>query len=140
MTQVLLATDADWLAEQVFAAIGEPGTTISRIKEGRDITKAAIQVKPDLVLLDMQIGTKGGIASCIDLRADQDMDRVQDCKIMMLLDRDDDRWLARTAGADGWLIKPLSAFTMARAIRQVLAGENYFEGEADTSVAAANAG
>ena len=47
----------------------------------------------------------------------------------MLLDRDADRWIARQADADGWLIKPLDAFRLRRAALACLNGESVFEGE-----------
>ena len=129
VTQVLLATDADWLYDEVSAALAEPGTTVSRITEGRDVSAVAGELHPDLVLLDLQIGTKGGVAACIDLRHDIAMGRADDTKVLMLLDRDADRWLAREADADGWLIKPLDPFRLRRAALACLAGESVFEGE-----------
>ena len=47
----------------------------------------------------------------------------------MLLDRDADRWIARQADADGWLIKPLDAFRLRRAALATIAGESVYEGE-----------
>ncbi len=129
VTHVLLATDADWLFDEVSAALAEPGTTVSRITEGRDVGQAVIQLEPDLVLLDLQIGTKGGVASCIDLRHDIAEGRSKQTKVLMLLDRDADRWIARQADADGWLIKPLDAFRLRRAALATIAGESVFEGE-----------
>lgn len=129
MTNVLLATDADWLFDEVSAALAEPGTTVSRISEGRDVSQAVSQLEPDLVLLDLQIGTKGGVASCIDLRHDIAEGRSKQTKVLMLLDRDADRWIARQADADGWLIKPLDAFRLRRAALAAIAGESVFEGE-----------
>ena len=129
MTNVLLATDADWLFDEVSAALAEPGTVVSRITEGRDVSDAVSQLEPDLVLLDLQIGSKGGVASCIDLRHDIAMGRSKPTRVMMLLDRDADRWIARQAEADGWLIKPIDAFRLRRAAMQCIAGESIFEGE-----------
>lgn len=129
VTNVLLATDADWLFDEVSAALAEPGTTVSRITEGRDVSQAVSQLEPDLVLLDLQIGTKGGVASCIDLRHDIAEGRSKQTKVLMLLDRDADRWIARQANADGWLIKPLDSFRLRRAALAAIAGESVFEGE-----------
>ena len=129
MTEVLLATDADWIFDEVSAALAEPGTTVSRITEGRDVGAAVSELNPDLVLLDLQIGTKGGVAACIDLRHDIAMGRAAPTKVLMLLDRDADRWIARQADADGWLIKPLDAFRLRRAALACVAGEAVFEGE-----------
>lgn len=135
VTNVLLATDADWLFDEVSAALAEPDTMVSRITEGRDVGEVVSQLEPDLVLLDLQIGTKGGVAACIDLRHDIAMGRSKPTKVLMLLDRDADRWIARQADADGWLIKPLDAFRLRRAAMACIAGESIFEGEPIAAVA-----
>jgi len=139
VTQVLLATDADWLFDEVSAALSEPGTTVSRIREGRDVSAAVGQLNPDLVMLDLQIGTKGGVAACIDLQHDMAEGRAEPCKVLMLLDRDADRWIARQAGSDGWLIKPLDSLRLRRAALAALAGETVYEGEPEPVVEAVEA-
>jgi two-component system nitrate/nitrite response regulator NarL len=140
VTNVLLATDADWLFDEVSAALAEPGTTVSRITEGQDVGQAVRQLEPDLVLLDLQIGTKGAVASCIDLRHDIAEGRSKETKVLMLLDRDADRWIARQADADGWLIKPLDAFRLRRAALATIAGESVYEGEPVVAVEEGPAG
>ncbi len=137
MTQVLLATDADWLYDEVSAALCSPDTSVARISDSHEIGNVADQLDADLVVLDLQIGSKGGVAACIDLRHDIAMGRLDPTKVIMLLDRDADRWLARQADADGWLIKPLDSFRLRRVAKAVLAGEKVFEGE---PVAVANEG
>ena len=48
----------------------------------------------------------------------------------MLLDRQADVFLARRSGADGWVVKPLDAFTLRRAATAILEGEGPGEGDA----------
>lgn len=129
MTSVLLATDADWIFDEVAAALCNANTTVSRIRKGREVTAVMPELIPDLVVLDLQIGTKGGVATALDLRHDADAGRIPHTKVLMLLDRDADRWLARQAKADGWLVKPIDAFRLRRAANAVLAGETFFEGD-----------
>ena len=42
--------------------------------------------------------------------------------MLLLLDRDADRFLAKEAEADGWLVKPLDSFRLRRAAATLLAG------------------
>ena len=49
--------------------------------------------EPDLVILDMQIGNMGGIAVAIDLRLEESAGRLPDVPILLLLDREADRFL-----------------------------------------------
>ena len=68
MAYVLLATDADWIADEVAAAIAGPEHTVGRIRAGEHVTTAVRELEPDVVILDLQIGNMGGIATCMDLR------------------------------------------------------------------------
>ena len=129
MPGLLLVTDADWLFDEVSAALCGGGTTVSRIHDGSQLRPAVSQLNPDLVILDMQSGSMGGIANCLDLRLEAGAGRLPETKMLLLLDRDSDRWLAREAKADGWMVKPLDSFRLRRAANAILAGEAYFENE-----------
>lgn len=120
---VLLATNVDSIAEQVFAALVDDDTTVSRVRAGVDVRPAVAKIKPDLVVLDLQIGNMGGVAASLDLRLEAGAGRVPDTRILMLLDRDDDRWLAKQAKADDQLVKPLDAFALRRAAAALLADD-----------------
>ena len=88
MASVLLATDADWIFDEVDAALVErrdhgvpgapPATTCS---------PAIKEVEPDLVILDLQIGNMGGMATCMTIRHEEGADRLPITAVLMLLDR-----------------------------------------------------
>ncbi|MEZ5246547.1 MAG: hypothetical protein R2707_15720 [Acidimicrobiales bacterium] len=122
MTDILLATDADWLVDDVEAALGG-AHLIHRVRRGIDVVPAIREVDPALVLLDLQIGNMGGVASCIAVKQRVGMGDLDDRPVLLLLDRDVDVYLAREAEADGWLVKPLDAFGTLRAVEAALAGE-----------------
>lgn len=82
---------------------------------------------PELVILDLQTGNQGGMATCMELRLEQDMGRIPDFPILMLLDRDDDVFLAKRAASDGWLIKPVEPFRLRQAVKALLEGGTYFQ-------------
>jgi DNA-binding NarL/FixJ family response regulator len=46
----------------------------------------------------------------------------------MLLDREADVHMARRSGANGWIIKPLDALRLRKAVNAVVAGGCYAEG------------
>ena len=83
---------------------------------------------PDLVVLDLQIGTMGGMAVTMDLRLEESGGRLPHVPVLMLLDRTADVFLARRAGAEGWLIKPLDSLRLRRAASTLLSGGNVHEG------------
>ena len=128
MPRVLLATDADWIHEEVDAAIAGDDIEVFRVRHGVEVLPAVHAAAPDLVILDMQIGNMGGMASCMNLRLDESVGRLEHVQVLMLLDRDADAFLAERCGADGWIIKPLDALRLARAATSLLDGEPWTEG------------
>jgi DNA-binding response OmpR family regulator len=131
MSEVLLATDADWVHDEVDAALGDADTTVTRVSAGRDVLPAVKNSDPDLVLLDLQIGNMGGMATCLSLRLEEGAGRLDRRPVLMLLDRPQDVYLGRRSDAEGWLVKPLDAFRLRRAATALLEGGTWTEGVAD---------
>ena len=127
VTELLLATDAAWIFGEISSALADENTRVSRVSEGRDLLEAAKELNPDLVICDMQIGSMGGMAACRELRLESSAERLERQKVLLLLDRKADTYLARQADADGWLIKPLDAYRLGRAASALLNGNSYFE-------------
>ncbi len=125
---ILVATDADWVLDELHAALDEPGTTFTVCRDGRQVARAVAQRTPDLALLDLQIGSMGGMAVTMALKLDESAGTAPRVPAIMLLDRAADVHLAKRSGADGWLIKPLDALRVRRAARVVAAGGRVTEG------------
>lgn len=125
---VLLATDADWVIDDVTAALGGPDTSFTVCREGRLVSQLVAAGKVDVVIADLQIGTMGGMAVAMGLRLDESGGSVPHVPIVMLLDRAADVFLAQRSSADAWLIKPLDALRLRRAVNAAVAGGSYTEG------------
>lgn len=125
---VLLAADADWVINEVVAALGDAQTSLSIVRSGYDVSEAVKQHTPDIAVLDLQIGNMGGMAVTMALRLDESVDALPHVPVLMLLDRRADVNLARRSAADGWLIKPLDPLRLRRAAKAVAAGGTYVEG------------
>lgn len=138
---ILIATDADWIVDEVTAAIGGPETSFTVVREGRAVAKVVAERDPDLVVTDLQVGTMGGMAITMSLHLDESAGALPHVPVVMLLDRAADVYLAQRSEAESWLIKPLDALRLQRAVRATLAGELFREGlPAPTEPAAATAG
>ena len=132
---ILLATDADWIVDEVTAALGGPDTTFTVCRDGRLVAGLVKERVPDMAILDLQVGSMGGMAITMDLRLDESSGRAPHVPAVMLLDRPADVFLAQRSGADGWLIKPLDALRLRRALMAVTQGGTYFEGVPDAPTA-----
>ena len=122
MTKILVAADARWVRDQVRSAFVAPGQTVIEVTRGQDVRDTFGREEPDLVVLDLQIGNMGGVAAAIDLRLEESAARLPRATILLLLDREADRFLAKRADADGVLVKPVDAGTLRRAAKRLLAG------------------
>ena len=125
---ILLATDADWIVDEVTAALGGPDTSFTVCRDGRAVTGAAAERQPDLVIADLQVGSMGGMAISLALRNDESVGASPRVPILMLLDRVADVYLAQRSHADAWLIKPLDALRLSRAALAAINGDGLFEG------------
>ncbi len=134
MPDVLLATDADWIHDEVEAALGGDHVVV-RVRRGADVPGEVARLQPALAVLDLQIGNMGGMATCMALRLDAGAGRLPHVPVLMLLDRRDDVFLARRSEADGWMIKPLDGFRIRRAATALLSGGTWVEGVPDDAPA-----
>jgi DNA-binding response OmpR family regulator len=125
---VLIATDADWIVDEVTAALSGDDVTFVVCRDGRAVSDQVAERQPDLAVLDLQIGSMGGMAVTMALRLDESAGALPHVPVLMLLDRRADVHLARRSAAEGWLVKPLDALRIRHAAHAVLAGEGYAEG------------
>jgi len=104
-----------------------PDTTVRAVGTATTVAAHVATERPDLVILDMQIGTMGGIATCLDLRLEEGAGRLPRVAVLILLDRRADVFLARRSQAEGWVVKPLDPMRLRRAIRELLAGRTWYD-------------
>jgi DNA-binding response OmpR family regulator len=132
VSTVLIATDADEVFDEVDAALSGTDTAVDRVTTGDAVLAVVRDTDPDLVVLDLQIGNMGGMATCMNLRLEEGGGRLGPQQVLMLLDRTADVFLARRSGADGWLLKPVDALRLRRAADAVLSGGTWTEGSSDS--------
>ena len=125
---ILIATDAQWVLNEIQAVFGSSSTTIQVVTNGRLVSPAVAERTPDIAILDMQVGSMGGMAITMDLRLDYSSGALPNVPILMLLDREADVHMARRSGANGWIIKPLDALRLRKAVNAIVAGGCYAEG------------
>jgi DNA-binding response OmpR family regulator len=131
MTTILVAADARWVRDQVRAAFVGPDQEVVELTRGQDVRDAYAELDPELVVLDLQIGNMGGIATALDLRNEESGGRVPRARILLLLDRKADEFVARRADVDLTLVKPVDAGILRRAAAPLLAAAAAERADAD---------
>lgn len=123
---VVIASDEAWVREEVRSVLsGRPDVQVREVASGAEAVAAVRADEPDLVVLDLQMGNMGGMATCLELRLDESAGRLDHVAVLMLLDRRADVFLARRAEAEGFVIKPLDPIRLRRAITALLDGGRY---------------
>jgi len=115
--KLLLVTDTTWVHNDVAASL-PPGWTM-QVTDSRVAVAAAAQHQPSVMLVDLQVGSMGGFAV---VRAIKDAIALGDLvptKLVLLLDRQADRFLVNRSGADGALVKPFTAQQLRAVLTEV---------------------
>jgi DNA-binding response OmpR family regulator len=123
VSTILVAADAQWVRDLVKSACTAPDQTVIEVTRGQDVRDLVGDRSPELVILDMQIANMGGLAVAIDLRLEGAAGRIPDVSILLLLDREADRFLAKRVDADAELVKPVDPGTLRRTVDRLLARE-----------------
>jgi DNA-binding response OmpR family regulator len=125
--EILIATDATRVYDEIRSVIEGDGTTVRWVRRGEDVREAMNADPADLAIVDMQIGTMGGIAICLDLKLESDAGRLEPRPVLLVLDRRPDVFLARRSGAEGWIIKPLDPIRLRKAVAALLNGGSWHD-------------
>ncbi|MGH8988369.1 MAG: response regulator transcription factor [Acidimicrobiales bacterium] len=128
MARILVASDAPSVRRELASLTAADDVEVAEAPSGRDVVRMVLEDPPDLVVVDMQMGNMGGMAVCLELRLEESYLDIPHVPVLMLLDRRPDVFLARRAGAEGWLVKPLDPLRVRRATRRLLDGGTYHDG------------
>lgn len=134
MPLIYIVSDSQNLKNTITSALAGPGNELVELSSGKELMELLKEDKPDLVILDLQIGSMGATAITLDIRLEEGAGRIDPIKILVLLDRRADVFMTRRSGADGFLLKPITALKIKRAVKEVLE-KGKFE---DTAFAPAN--
>jgi DNA-binding response OmpR family regulator len=119
--KVLLVADEPWIRNEAIAALSETETVVREISVPREAAQVANEFEPDVVIVDLQVGSMGGMAVARALREAEFADDIPTTSIVLLLDRTADEFLARRAAADAWVVKPFTPQQLRAAIASATA-------------------
>lgn len=99
-------------------------TVVGEANDGQQAVEKVLEVKPDVVLMDIGLPTMDGIEATRAVK-----ERLPDLRVIMLTSHDSDRdvFAALAAGADGYCLKEVSGSQLAMAIRCVADGAAWLD-------------
>lgn len=109
MANVLLVADDIRVRDSVEAAVAGPRSKVITVTDPRDAVHQAADTELMAILVDLQVGSMGGMAVVRALKDAFAVGGVREVPLVMLLDRPADEFLADRAGASTWVVKPFTA-------------------------------
>ena len=120
--QVLIAEDQTMVREALAAllALEEDIEIVAETSRGDEVVPAALDVLPDVALLDIEMPGGDGLSAAAALR-----ERLPSCRVLIVTTFGRAGYLRRAmeSGAVGFLLKDAPASELATAIRRTMAGE-----------------
>lgn len=116
MAKVLVVADDVWVDNDVRGSLVDPEHEIITESDPRRAVDAAVEHSVDAAVVDMQVGSMGGMAVVRALRMATAAGELDHPRLVILLDRSADAFLARRAGADAYVLKPFTAQQLRDAI------------------------
>ena len=126
MIRVMLVDDQALFREglRTLLSIREDLEVVGEAENGRDGVDMAVQLKPDVILMDLRMPVLNGVAATERIQKEQ-----PDSKVIVLTTFDDDEYVfdGLRAGAVGYLLKDVSSDKLVEAIRAAARGESFLE-------------
>jgi two-component system phosphate regulon response regulator PhoB len=118
-TKILVIEDDQPLSEIVSYNLSQHGYQVSCASDGQSGFQMAVDLVPELILLDVMLPKLDGIEVCRRLRAHP---KTLGCVIVMLTAKSEeaDQLLGFSVGADDYVIKPFSVKVLLERIRAML--------------------
>ena len=119
MPRILVIEDDDAIRDLIATNLEMAGYDIKQAPDGIKGQALAVQLQPDLIMLDLMLPKEDGFTVCQRLRRD---DRTSDIPVLMLsaLGQTQDKVEGFNAGADDYLTKPFELAEMQARVRALL--------------------
>lgn len=120
MTSIFVVAEAPWVCNDILSATDDTRYEIVVLDDPRRaVERIATGEMGSIVVVDMQVGSMGGMAICRAIREERAARSVSPLPVVLLLDRQADAFLARRTGAAGWVLKPFTAFQLRSVLDDV---------------------
>jgi two-component system response regulator DesR len=126
MIRVLLAEDQGMMRGALALLLGleDDIEVVAQVSSGDEVLAAALEHRPDVALLDIEMPGRSGLEAAADLR-----EKLPSCRVLILTTFGRPGYLRRAmeAGAYGFMVKDGPVEDLAAAVRRILAGERVID-------------
>lgn len=124
--RVLLVDDQALFREglETLLSVHKDIRIVGQASDGREAVEVAVEVQPEVVLMDVRMPVLDGVAATRLLKKE-----LPQCRVIVLTTFDDDEYIfdALRTGAVGYLLKDVTSAQLVEAIRLAARGESTLE-------------
>jgi CheY-like chemotaxis protein len=116
--RILIADKDPYDLESMRGDLAAPDVEVVTARDGREVVSLAAERRPDVIVMNASLGQMGGFAVSRDVKMLADRPGAEPApRVVILLERHADAWLANWSRCDAWTTKPVSAETLRDLIR-----------------------
>lgn len=117
---VIIAEKDPYDLEALRAAFEAPECEVLAALDGKVALTLTREHSPEAVVLSSSLGQMGGFAVAREIKTSVDLGEIAEPRVVVLLEREADVWLAGWSRCDAWLVKPVDPMDVADLVRQLL--------------------
>lgn len=119
MKKILIIEDELNIFELIKFNLEAQGFEVAGVHEGINAVEKIVELKPDLIVLDLMLPGKDGLTICREVRADKNLSYIP---VIMLTAKSEefDKVLGLEMGADDYMTKPFSVKELYARVKAVL--------------------
>lgn len=101
------------------AALEAPDIKVVTAADGRELETLVREQLPEVVVVASSLGAMGGFAISRDLKTMAQAGEIPEPKVIVLIERDCDEWLARWSRCDAWRSEPIDGAELEELVREL---------------------
>ena len=117
--KILVVDDEMYIVNILDFTLGSEGFKVVSAANGEEALRKALEINPDLILLDVMMPKIDGYEVCRALKAKEETKHIP-VILLTAKDRDADREKGREVGADLYMTKPFSPTRLLEEVRALL--------------------
>ena len=133
MTRLMLVDDHEIVRDGLRGLLSQQDDieVVAEAATAADAVLRARSYKPDVIIMDLRLPDRSGVAACRDILSEQ-----PSTSVLMLTSYPDDQAVfdAIMAGASGYLLKQIRSAELVDAVRRVAAGESLLDPKVTAAV------
>lgn len=119
MAKILVAEDEKDIRELIFFSLNHQGFEVSLAVDGEDAVEKALEMRPDLIIMDVRMPRMTGYEACAKLKG---IEELKEIPVVMLSAKGQETEIQTglNVGAYEYILKPFAPDELIQRVKQIL--------------------